>query len=461
MNGIRMKDQDRGEISDEATSGLRDLKGTKVYLPEEQIVRERISDTLKTHFKLYGYRPLETPILELYDIAASKYGGGAEILKETYRLNDQGKRDLCLRYELTFKLGKLIGMNPNLRLPFKRYEIGRVFRDGPIKLGRLREFTQCDVDVVGVRSLVADAELISMAFQIFPELKLDTYIEINNRKLLFGIFEHCGMKEDRYTDAALSLDKLVKYGESTVRKELNGKDFDKEAIEGVFEILNGTNSKKTNEEKIEFLEGRLTNQLSKEGLSELRQILSYCKTMHVNGDLRFVPTLARGLGYYTGPMWEVFMKNSAITSSIAAGGRWDKMISQFLGTDREFPATGMTFGLDVIFAAIEEQKRVGTEMPKNARVPAVLIAPIDTLDQCIALASQLRKEKISCDIALDKKLSKSLEFANKENIPYVVIVGQQELKTDSVNLREMSTGKSEQVSIKSLSDKVKQNLETA
>ncbi|MEM0135214.1 MAG: ATP phosphoribosyltransferase regulatory subunit, partial [Thermoplasmatales archaeon] len=132
---------------EEPDSGIRDLKGTRVYLPKEQLIRERMLDAIKKMFKVYGYNPIETSILEYYDIAASKYGGGSEILKETYRLTDQGKRELCLRYELTFKFGKLIAMNPDIRLPFKRYEIGKVFRDGPIKTGRLREFTQCDVDV--------------------------------------------------------------------------------------------------------------------------------------------------------------------------------------------------------------------------------------------------------------------------------------------------------------------------
>ena len=167
---------------------LQENKGTKDYMPKEQIVRNKIIDILRKHFENYGYKPIQTSILEFKEIGASKYAGGEEILKETYNLKDQGKRDLILRYELTFKLAKLIGMNPTIRMPFKRYEIGKVFRDGPVKTGRLREFTQCDVDVVGVSSRIVDAELIKMAFDIFEELELKTYAKVNSRQLLFGLF---------------------------------------------------------------------------------------------------------------------------------------------------------------------------------------------------------------------------------------------------------------------------------
>ena len=199
---------------------MRDLKGTVVYNQSEQIVRESIADTLKHCFKLYGFAPIETAILEFYDIASSKYGGGFEILKETYKLKDQGERELCLRYELTFKLGKLLAMNPDTRLPYRRYEIGKVFRDGPVKSGRLREFTQCDVDVIGIKGIIAEAEFMDLSFMVFDKLKIDSVIHVNSRKLLFGIFEHAKINEADYGQCALIMDKLEKYGSASVKKEL-------------------------------------------------------------------------------------------------------------------------------------------------------------------------------------------------------------------------------------------------
>ena len=196
------------------------LKGTRDYLPNEQIIREKIVGILIDKFKKYGFKPMETAILEYYSVLASKYAGGEEILKETYKLTDQGGRQLGLRYELTIKLAKVIGLNPMIRFPFKRYEIGKVFRDGPVKTGRLREFTQCDVDVVGVKSMAADAEFIAMTFDIFKEIGLDVKVLVNNRKLLNGIMEYVEIPEDKRISTILSLDKLDKIGKDGVIEEL-------------------------------------------------------------------------------------------------------------------------------------------------------------------------------------------------------------------------------------------------
>lgn len=440
----------------ESAEGLRDVKGTKVYLPNEQTVREKIADVLRSQFRLYGYRPVETSILEYWNVAASKYAGGSEILKETYKLKDQGGRELALRYELTFKLGKIIAMNPQMRLPFRRYEIGKVFRDGPMKLGRLREFTQCDVDVVGIKDLSADAELIALTFQVFSALGInDIYVQLNNRKLLFGIFEDAGVPESQFVECALSLDKLEKIGEESVRNELYQKDISNESIDKVFEILNGVAKKATNWERLEFLESVLKTENSRVGITELRQILNYSKIMGVTGDIRFIPNLARGLGYYTGPMWEVFAKSSNITSSLCGGGRWDDMIPKFLGTDKEYPATGMTFGLDVIYVVLQERKFKGFLEMKD-KIPLLMVVSMDTLEQSMALAAVLRRNGISCEIAAGRKLAKTLEYADKEGIPFVAIVGKKEIERGSVKLKDMISGKEILVSIDDVSNSLKE-----
>jgi len=157
-------------------------KGTKDFPPEEKIVRDKIVSTLKNVFELYGYSPLETPVIERYDVLSSKYAGGAEILKETFKFKDQGERELALRYDLTVPLARFVGMNPNLKMPFKRYQIGEVFRDGPIASARYRQFTQCDVDIAGCSDMIADAEIISLTNACFRKLELDIAIKINNRK---------------------------------------------------------------------------------------------------------------------------------------------------------------------------------------------------------------------------------------------------------------------------------------
>lgn len=434
---------------DDIGNGLRDIKGVQSFLPSEQMTREYIVDTLKRHFRLYGYRPIETSILDFYNIAASKYAGGAEILKETYRLKDQGNRDLILRYELTFKLAKLIGMNPNLRMPFKRYEIGKVFRDGPTGTGRLREFTQCDVDVVGTASVLADAEIIALAFDIFRDFGIDVYIEVNSRNLMFGIFERLGIPERNRIDAALSLDKLLKIGESGVRNELLDKGISKDIIDGIFKILGEADSRKSNEEKLEYLESIANNSLAKTGVAELKEFFGFCASMHATGDLRLTPTLVRGLGYYTGIIYEVYLEKGKMKSTLAAGGRWDHMIKDFLKSDREYPATGITFGLDSIYAALQEKK---ASLPEAAArsVPVLLIIPVDTMEESLKILQQARGIGISADILPGKKLTKALEYANSESIPYTMVVGKKELEIGSVKLRDMHTGKEREISLSAL-----------
>jgi len=414
---------------------LEQLKGTREFLPEEQIVREYIQDTLKSVFRIYGYKPIETSILEFYEIGASKYAGGAEILKETYRLKDQGNRDLILRYELTFKLAKLVALNPNLRMPFKRYEIGKVFRDGPVKSARLREFTQCDVDVVGIKSVFADAEIVSMVFDVFKKLKLDVFVQVNNRKLLFGILKEFNVKEEKFVDFALSLDKIEKIGKEEVVKELKTKGFNEQTIKKIFSLFEEVSKIKNNKEILEFLKKRLSNEYAREGIKELEDFFDYCSSFGIKEDLLLVITLARGLGYYTGIMYEVFLKNSSIKSTIAAGGRWDKMIQDFAQTKQEYPATGIAFGLDVIYEALKEKNE-----ELRISIPEILIITFDNINEGIKIAGELRSVGISSDIAFNKKLTKALDYANKERIPFCIIVGEDEIKKNKFRLKDMNSG---------------------
>ncbi|MBN2367460.1 ATP phosphoribosyltransferase regulatory subunit, partial [Candidatus Woesearchaeota archaeon] len=324
---------------------LQNAKGVRDFLPEEMIPRQKILDKLRAIFELYGYNPLETPAVERLDVLTSKFAGGEEILKEIFKVNDQGKRELGLRYDLTVPMCKVVGMNPNLGLPFKRYQIQEVYRDGPIKLGRYRSFLQCDIDVVGPKSMAAEAEILSIVSTFFSEY-FDFRIKVNNRKLLNGILEAASIKKDKMS-AVLSIDKLEKIGAKGVKEELKEKGFPKKEIDSLMKILSIDGS---NAEILKKLEPVIKSEEGKQGIAELKDLLGYCKSMAVK-NICIDISLARGLEYYTGPIFEVVLNGSEITSSLAGGGRYDKMISGFLGSG-DYPATGISFGIEPIFEAL-------------------------------------------------------------------------------------------------------------
>ncbi|MBI2565232.1 histidine--tRNA ligase [Candidatus Woesearchaeota archaeon] len=425
---------------------LKLVKGTKDYLPEEQIKREQIKELLVKTFKLYGFNPVETPILEEYAVLASKYAGGAEILKETYSLKDQGRRKLALRYDLTVPLSRLIGMNPNIKLPFKKYEIGKVFRDGPVKTARLREFTQCDADIIGIKSMIADAELIALSLEVLKKLKLEGYVEVNNRKLLSGILETAGINKNNISDVILSIDKLKKIGVEEVKKELIEKGIKKSSFNDLFNLLT---INKDNSEVLEKLSKKVTNEVGKQGIKELQELFDYLKELNIKENVRLLPSLARGLEIYTGTAFEVFLKNSEIKSSIAAGGRFDKIISQFLKSKQEFPAVGISFGLDVLYEALKKE-------PAQKSTVKAYIIPINTINQCLNIVKKLRDSEIEADLdQVGKSISKNLDYADKLGIAYAIIVGEDELKKNKVKLKDMKTGKEEYLSVEDVINKLK------
>src|SRR3990167_6579125 len=294
--------------------GMRDLN------PEESIFRNQIIGIIKETFESYGFSPLETPLIERFDVLSAKYAGGDEILKETFKLKDQGKRQLGLRYDLTVPLARYIGMNLQIKLPFKRYQIGNVYRDGPIKLGRTREFVQCDVDIVGSSSPLADAELLILTSRIFDKLNLKVEIKLNSRKILNAIMEMLDIPEKDKIEFILSLDKLEKIGVKGVREELKKKGI-KEYGE-ITPLLSAAKIKSLDKLKdyviklFEKKKKKFENTEYENGFNEIREILTYSKSLGIK-NIEFNGALARGLAYYTGPVFEVFLKNSEIKSSVA------------------------------------------------------------------------------------------------------------------------------------------------
>lgn len=412
---------------------IQNVKGSMDYLPEEQIIRNKTISILSKTFEEYGYLPVETTTLCYYDLLASKYAGGAEILKEVYKLNDQGERNLALRYDLTVPFSKVIAMNKGLNLPFRRYEIGKVFRDGPVKVGRNREFYQCDVDVCGITGQYVEAELFAMSFNCYKSLGINSYIEWNNRKFLSGIILESGINEEIISPVILSVDKLAKIGEDGVRKELEEYQIPSESLDKLFNYF---------KIKIEDLETTFKNStctLLKEGITEINNLNNYLKGLDLV-DARFTPYLARGLEIYTGTVWEVFDKDQNVTCAIGGGGRYDNIITKFISDGQSYPAVGMSFGLVPI---CEILKSKSTDISSNLYdlylVPFDKNAEITSLE----LANKLRQNGAKVIIEMNnKKIKKCFEWANKKNIPYVAVIGEAEINNKELSIKNMKTGES-------------------
>ncbi|MBI2136814.1 histidine--tRNA ligase [Candidatus Woesearchaeota archaeon] len=428
-------------------------KGAKDFPPEQKIPRQEIISKLIKIFETFGFSPLDTPVLERFDVLSAKYAGGAEILKETFKLKDQGDRDLALRYDLTVPLSRFLAMNPNLRLPFKRYQVGEVFRDGPIKAGRLRQFTQSDVDVVGAKTMLADAECVKIAQAFFKEIDVDVIIEINNRKVLDGVLAGLQVPEDKFIDVILAVDKLKKVDLKEIEKELRQKGIKGKLVD---ELLRIFSTKGTNAEKVEKLRKIIKTNSGIEGLNEIEQLLSYVDQKSVE----FSISLARGLAYYTGTVFEVFLSEKErmkinFTSSLAAGGRYDKMIGLFIGNNKEYPAVGISFGIEPITEVLK-QKKQEKETDVKKTVTQVYVIPIKTIKESLKILEQLRNAGINADMDLNERgISKNLDYASALNIPFVIFVGEKELAEKKVKLRDMKTGKEELLTVKDVLSKLK------
>lgn len=411
----------------------QNVKGTQDYLPNAEVVRRDIRRTLEDVFIQYGCKPLETPILNYTELLASKYGGGAEILEEMYTLTDRGERDLALRYDLTIPFAKVVAMNPTLRMPFKRYEIGKVFRDGPIKTGRFREFTQCDVDIVGVDSQIAEAELMVMALDAFKKLDLKVNIQYNNRKLLTGMLDVFGTESKKVNKVVLILDKLEKIGLEAVVSELNEQGLSMSTINLIKQFL--TDEDNTNLSYFESFSKQ--NEQVRQGMKELKELESYLEFLYVNNQCVFNPFLARGLEIYTGTIYEIFLSNQSIKSSIGSGGRYDNAIGGLMGTNETFSTVGISFGLDVIYTAMSLS---GEKSKQNPSIDYYIV-PLGTQKESLLVANYLRNKGYKVEYEMsNKKIGKALQKANKEMIRSVIIIGEDEVKNNQFKIKDMVSG---------------------
>jgi histidyl-tRNA synthetase len=399
--------------------------GVKDYFYNENVLREKIIDSIKKAYKRSGFLSMETSILNNTDILSSKYGGGAEILKEMYTLSDQGDRDLALRYDLTVPFVKYMAMNPTLKFPIKRYEIGKVFRNGPVKKGRLREFTQCDMDILGVSDILAEAELLQNVMGILENLGLEIKVEINNIKIIYGLLEYLEVGEESYKSIVLTLDKQKKITSVEMVSELVEKGLTSEKADWLLLRLDGY---LLDPNSIKLLGSSLIN----DGYDEIERL----KYLLGKDNVVWNPYLARGLEIYTGSIYEVFIENGQITSSVASGGRYDSVIGEMLNGKMNVPAVGISIGLDVIL----DELLYRDDQPERRYKEGILIIPLGTEKRSLEVANILRNKGYVVEVEMIKKtLSKALKYADSNGYASVLIIGEEEEKKGTVKLRNLVT----------------------
>jgi len=414
---------------------LRNVKGCTDYCPREQFIRNYISDTLKKVFEKYGFKPLQTPTLCYYDLLALKYEEDSEILNEVYKVTDQADRNLALRYDLTVPFAKYIALNQNIKLPFKRYEIGEVFRNGPVKLGRVREFIQCDVDCVGIEGQLVEAEFVALYVEAYNNLGIDVIIKYNNRKFLSGIIIEAGISEELVTETITVIDKFEKLTKLELEKEFAKIGLNKEQMEKLFMYLNMDTDQLINIEN--------KNEVLAQGIEELNTLKNYIEQLGLLEYVQFSPSLARGQEYYTGTVFEAYVKDGSIKSSIGGGGRYDKMITEFIDNGTIYPAVGISFGLNVIYEILKNRE----QFTENA-LTDIFIIPMGTEIECLKIAETMRKAGYKVEVEMkNRKMKKSLEYANDEKIPYIFILGEDELANQNITVKSMNEKTQTQISI--------------
>jgi len=414
----------------------RTLAGFMELLPNEQILFDQMKQTIENTYKKFGFLPIDTPIVELSEVLLAKAGGETE--KQIYRF-EKGDTDLSLRFDLTVPLAKYVAKNyGNLSFPFRRYQIGKVYRGERMQKGRFREFYQCDIDIIGDEklSLINDAELPSVIYTIFKEFGFDNFtIRINNRKLLNGLFLEINQKE-KSTDILRIIDKIDKIGKEAVIEELEKIEISKEAIEKIISFIEIAG---TSDEKLQKLaELKIENEDFNLGLSELTEVVKYMRLFGIpeknfNVDL----TIARGLDYYTGTVYETFLNDYRELGSVCSGGRYENLAEYY--TDKKLPGVGVSIGLTRLFYKLNELNLIKAN---KKSVSDVLIIPMcEDLSKPIELATKLRQQGINTEIYLnDKKLKAKFKYADKLEIPKVIIIGEDELRENKIKIKDMVTG---------------------
>ncbi len=425
---------------------IQNVKGGYDFLPNEQKIRNYINSILKETFMEYGYNSIETPILCYLDMLVDKYDENNDLLKEIYKLSDQGDRKLGLRYDLTVPFAKFIALNKNnISMPFKRYEIAKVFRDGPVKVGRDREFTQCDADVVGIEGQFVEAELLSLYVAAFKKLEIDIVIKYNNRNLMRGLIKEVGVSDEQISKVITIIDKMNKITEKELRTYLIEMAIENEQIDKLLMLF------KMDIDKIKNMFKDSTNEELTLGIKEIDTLKGYLEKLGYSEICKVDLTLARGQDYYTGNVFEVYDKSGYLTSSIGGGGRYDKMVTEYINDGEVYPAVGISFGLTSIYEILKTRDDF-----KNTSDIKFYIIPMGVDMEALSLADTLRSYGYNVDVEMKgRKLKKSLDFANRENIPYVIIVGEDEVESGKVIVKDMINQNNFEIDLKN-PEKVKE-----
>lgn len=399
---------------------LQTVKGFKDYLPSEALPRQIVIEKIKSVFKKFGFDPLETPTLEYEETLTGKYGEEEKLI---YKFETPGKDKVALKYDQTVPLARVIAQygprgEQKLSVPFKRFQIQPAYRGENTQKGRYREFMQCDADIIGVSSPLADAEILSLVYEIYKELGLEVVIKINDRTLISDI-------DPKYLAA---VDKLNKIGVEGVLDELQQKGL---SLDGAQKLFNRIQSLKPSE--------------------SLNQVINLFEQMgYSKNELEFDSTLIRGLDYYTGLILEVVLKSNPNSSSLCGGGRYDNLIGKLSGSD--LPAIGFAIGLDRTIEAMEEEGVLPLEST-NTQVLVTIFNP-DLEPNSLEISSRLRSNNIATELWLDpeSKLDKQFKYADKKGIPYVVVIGPEEAKNNQVVLKNLKTSTQEKLSLNDLID---------
>ncbi len=414
----------------------RTLAGFMELLPEEQILFEQMKQKIEKTYQKFGFLPLDTPIIELSEVLLAKAGGETE--KQIYRFN-KGDTDLSLRFDLTVPLAKFVAKNyGNLSFPFRRYQIGKVYRGEKVQKGRFREFYQCDIDIIGdgELSILNDAEIPNVIYTIFKELGFDDFtIRINNRKLLNGLFESLSQSENA-TEILRIIDKIEKIGKEAVIEELEKISVSKDSINKILEFIEIDG---TTDEKISKLQNlNIENEMFKIGLEEITETIKYIRIFGIpENNFKLDLTIARGLDYYTGTVYETFLNEHREIGSVCSGGRYENLAEYY--TNKKLPGIGISIGLTRLFYVLNELNLIKAEQKSISKV--LVIPMVEDLKVPIEIANTLRKQGINTEIYLnDKKLKAKMKYADKLQIPYVIIVGEDEIDSGIVKIRNMETG---------------------
>lgn len=418
----------------------RTLPGFMELLPQEQILFNQIQDKIKNTYEKFGFLPLDTPIVEDSNVLLAKAGGETE--KQVYRFS-KGKSDLSLRFDLTVPLAKYVAKNyGELAFPFRRYQIGKVYRGERQQKGRFREFYQCDIDIIGDGnlSIINDAELPLIIYNIFKELGFEKFtININNRKILNGLFEELELTK-LGTDILRIIDKIEKIGKENVIKELEEFKITKEKISKIIDFIEiqGSNDEKLN--KLKSL--NFKNEIFANGVQELEDVVKYMRAFGMQeNNFKIELTIARGLDYYTGTVYETFLDDYRSLGSVCSGGRYENLAEYY--TDKKLPGVGISIGLTRLFYQLNEIKLI--EAKKKSIADVLIISITNNFEYVAKVANKFRDKGKNVQIYYeDKKIKNKFKYADKLQIPYTIVIGEDEEKLNTYTIKNMITGEQTQ-----------------